>query len=109
METHVNKVELVGYAGMDAEVREVRKGMRVARFSLATQNNYKNKAGEWVSTTTWHRIVLWNDNADIAARAVRKGSKVSVIGSINHKTYETGSGEKRTSVEILARNVTVQA
>jgi len=109
MKTHVNKVELEGYAGMDAEVREIRKGMRVARFSLATQNSYKNKEGDWVSTTTWHRIVLWNDNADIAARAVRKGSRVSVVGSINHKMYENDKGEKRFSVEILAKNVTIVA
>ncbi|MDD3876454.1 MAG: single-stranded DNA-binding protein [Bacteroidales bacterium] len=109
MKTNVNKVELVGFAGMDAEVREIRKGMRVARFSLATRENYKNSEGEWVSNTIWHRIVLWNANADIAAEAVKKGSKVSVTGRINQKSYETVKGEKRFVVEILAKNLTIVA
>ncbi len=109
MKTNVNKVELVGFAGMDAEVKEVRKGMKVARFSMATQENYKNKKGEWTSTTTWHRIVLWNNNADIAAASVKKGACVSVLGKINRRSYQTESGDTRFTFEILAKNLTVMA
>lgn len=107
MKTNVNKVELVGFAGMDAEVKEVREGMRVARFSLATQESYKNKNGEWASTTTWHKIVLWNNNADIAAASVKKGVCVSVTGKINRRSYLTENGDTRFTFEILANNVTV--
>jgi len=107
MNTQVNKVELIGFAGMDAELKEVKNGMRVARFSLATREDYKNKLGEPVSTTTWHRVVLWNSNADLAIESVKKGARVSVVGKINQKAYQTPSGEKRYMVEILAQNLTV--
>ncbi len=109
MKTNVNKVELVGFAGMDAEVKEVREGMKVARFSLATRESFKNKNGEWVSTTTWHRIVLWNNNADLAAATVKKGARVSVTGKINKKSYQTEKGDTRHVFEILAQNLTVMA
>ena len=107
MKTNLNKVELIGYAGMDAEVKEVKKGVNLGRFSLATSEGYKNAKGEWVNTTTWHRIVLWNDMAKKAAEAVKKGSKVSLTGKINSRTYETKDGQNRNIVEIVANYLEV--
>ena len=102
MKTNINKVELVGFAGMNAEVKEIKKGMKIGRFSLATSEGYKNKEGEWVNNTTWHNIVLWNDSAEKAAESVKKGLCISVIGKLNYRMYETKAGEKRNTVEIVA-------
>ena len=104
MKTNLNKVELVGFAGMNAEVKEIKKGIKFGRFSLATSEGYKNNKGEWVNTTSWHNIVLWNDSAEKAADAVKKGSRVAVTGKINYRNYETKDGQKRNTVEIVASN-----
>jgi len=109
MKTNLNKVELIGFAGMNAEVKEIKKGMKIARFSLATSEGYKNKTGEWVNSTTWHNIVLWNDSAERAAESVKKGSRVSLTGKISYRNYENKSGEKRNTVEIVANEFEVLA
>jgi single-strand DNA-binding protein len=102
MKTNINKVELVGFAGMNAEVKEIKRGVRVARFSLATSDGYKNRNNEWVNNTAWHNIVLWNELAAEAAESVKKGARVSVSGKINYRNYETTDGQKRNTVEIVA-------
>jgi len=109
METNQNKVELIGFAGMDMQVHEFKKGSKVARFSLGTNEGFKNKLGEWVNTTTWHRIVLWNENADKAEKAVKKGQPISITGKLCYKFYESQSGEKRMIVEILANSLELVA
>lgn len=102
MKTNQNKVELVGYVGKDAEMREIRSGIKIASFSLATSEGYRNRKGDWVDNTTWHRIVLWNENASKAATEVKKGTKVSVTGKISYRNYEDSNGEKKYIVEIVA-------
>jgi len=107
MKTNLNKVELIGFAGTDAEVKEIKKGVKMGRFSLATSEGYKNAKGEWVNTTTWHKIVLWNDNAQKAAETVKKGSRVSLTGKLNYRSYETQTGEKKYLVEIVANSIEI--
>ena len=102
MKTNMNKVELIGFAGMDPEVREISKNAKIAQFSLATSEGYRDKAGAWVNNTTWHRIVMWNGNADKAVDEISKGAKVNIIGKIQYRAYETASGEKRYITEIVA-------
>jgi len=109
MKTNLNKVELVGFAGMDIQIREFKKGSKIARFSLGTHEGFKNKLGEWVNTTSWHKIVLWNENADKAEKAVKRGLPISVTGRLSYKSYETQSGEKRYIVEIIANNLELVA
>ena len=72
----VNKVILLGNLGKDPEVRRLDDGRGVANFSLATSETYKNKAGEKVTNTEWHNIVLWSPLADIAESYLKKGSQV---------------------------------
>ena len=109
MKTNLNKVELIGFAGMNAEVKEIKKGVKVANFRLATSDGYKDKAGEWVNSTTWHNIVLWNDSAEKAAAEVKKGSRVSLTGKISYRNYENKAGEKRNIVEIIAYDLQLVA
>lgn len=105
MKTNINKVELAGFAGMDIKVREFKKGSKLAHFSLGTHESYKNKEGEWVKTTTWHRIVLWNEQAERAEKAVRKGIPVVVTGRLRYRFYETQGGERKICAEIIANQI----
>jgi len=107
MKTNINKVELAGYAGRDAEVREIKSGISLASFSLATSENYRDKNGDWVSNTSWHNIIMWNDVARKAAEEIRKGTHVSLTGKINYRNYETKTGEKRYVTEIIVNEFSV--
>ena len=107
MKTNTNKVELTGFAGTDPEVRELSKNAKIAQFSLATSDGYRDKAGNWINNTTWHRIVLWNANAEKAEKEISKGAKVNLTGKISYRSYQTASGEKRYITEIVATECTV--
>jgi len=102
MKANTNKVELTGFAGRDAEVKEIKTGISVASFSLATSDGYRGKNGDWINNTSWHNIVMWNDMARKAGDEIKKGTRVSITGKINYRNYETQTGEKRYVTEILA-------
>lgn len=103
----INKVILVGNLGKDPEVRTLENGAKVANFSLATSETYKNKEGQRVTTTEWHNIVLWRGLADIAERFLRKGNQVYIEGKIKSRTWDDKDGNKRYITEILGDNLTM--
>jgi len=103
----VNKVILVGNLGKDPEVRYLDNGVAVANFSLATTENYKNKAGERVSQTEWHNIVLWRGLAEVAEKYLKKGASIYVEGKIKTRKWEDKDGNTRYNTEILADNMTM--
>ncbi|HAQ17697.1 MAG TPA: single-stranded DNA-binding protein [Prolixibacteraceae bacterium] len=97
----VNKVILVGNVGRDPEIRHLDKGVVVARFSLATTENYTAKTGEKVSNTEWHNIVAWRGLAEVAEKYVKKGSQLYIEGRLRTNTYEK-DGVKHYATEINA-------
>ncbi|MBA4408479.1 MAG: single-stranded DNA-binding protein [Bacteroidota bacterium] len=97
----VNKVILVGNVGRDPEIRHLDKGVAVARFSLATTENYTAKTGEKVSNTEWHNIVAWRGLAEVAEKYVKKGSQLYIEGRLKTNTYEK-DGVKHYATEISA-------
>ena len=99
-----NKVELNGFIGIAPEVKTLKNGSKVAHFTLATDETYKNKEGEWVKNTTWHRITLWNKAADKAAGILKKGTRVALTGRIVNREYLDKEGNKRTFFEVLANS-----
>ncbi len=103
----INKVILIGNLGKDPEVRTLENGAKVANFTLATSETYKNKEGQRVTTTEWHNIVLWRGLADIAERFLRKGNQVYIEGKIKSRTWDDKDGNKRYITEILGDNLTM--
>ena len=103
----VNKVILLGNLGKDPEVRRLDDGRGVANFSLATSETYKNKAGEKVTNTEWHNIVLWSPLADIAESYLKKGSQVYIEGKISNRSYEDKDGVKKYISEVVGREITL--
>jgi single-strand DNA-binding protein len=92
----VNRVFLIGNAGKDAELRNLDSGQKVASFSLATSESYKDRAGEWQQKTEWHNVVLWGSLADRAAK-IEKGETVYVDGKIQSRTYEKDGVQKKVT------------
>jgi single-strand DNA-binding protein len=103
----LNKVMLIGNLGKDPEYRHMEGGVMVARFPLATSEYYKNKEGQRVEQTEWHRIVMWRGLAEAAEKInLRKGQMVFIEGKIRSRTWEK-EGVKKYETEIVADNMTL--
>lgn len=98
-----NKVQLVGHLGKNPEIKTFGDSGKLARFSLATNESYKSKTGEWVEATTWHDLVAWGFVADRTERQLQKGSYVLIEGRLVQSDYTDKDGNKRykTEVEVL--------
>ena len=102
MNTLRNKVSLIGRLGAQPEVMTFESGRKMARFTLATNESYKNKEGEWQENTQWHIITAWGKTAELVGKLLQKGNEIVVDGKLVTNTYETKEGEKRygTSIEL---------
>lgn len=106
MPKSVNKVILVGNVGKDPEVKYAPGGMPVARFSVATSENYKDRNDEWQERTEWHSVVAWQRLAEIVGEYVRKGAKLYIEGRLQTSSWEDReSGSRKYRTEIVARDI----
>jgi len=106
MPKSVNKVILVGNVGQDPEVKYTPSGTPVAKFSLATNERFKDRSGEWQDRTEWHSVVAWQRLAEIIGEHVKKGSKLYIEGKLETSSWDDRqSGAKRYRTEIIARDV----
>jgi single-strand DNA-binding protein len=96
-----NKVQLIGNLGQDPEMKTLDGGKKVAHFTLATNDNYKNADGQKVEETTWHNIVAWNGLAEVASKFLKKGKEIAVEGRIVYRTYEDKKGVTKYITEIV--------
>ena len=98
----INKVILVGNLGRDPEVRHTASGSKIVHLSVATSDVWKDKNGERQEKTEWHRVVIFNSNlADFAERALKKGSKVYVEGSLQTRKFTDSNGVDKFTTEIV--------
>jgi single-strand DNA-binding protein len=99
----VNKVILVGNLGRDPEVRQTQDGNPIVNLSLATSENWRDKAtGERRERTEWHRVVIFNERlADVAQKYLRKGSKVYIEGQLQTRKWTDQEGRDRYSTEVV--------
>jgi single-strand DNA-binding protein len=91
----VNKVILIGNLGKDPEVKYTPSGAAVAKLTLATNERFKDKGGDWQDRTEWHNVVLWQRLAEIAGEYLKKGSKVYIEGRGEGSGDEGGSSRAR--------------
>lgn len=99
-----NQAILFGHLGQDPELRYTTSGKPVAALSLATTEVFYDKNGTKNETTEWHRIILWEKQAEVAAKYLTKGSKVYIQGKITYRSYEH-DGAKKYVTEIIAKNM----
>lgn len=97
----VNKVILVGRLGRDPESRFTSGGQQVCNFTLATDESFKDRAGERQKRTEWHRIVLWGRLAEISQQYLKRGTLVYIEGRLQTRQWDDRSGNKRTTTEIV--------
>lgn len=103
----INKVLLIGNAGNDPEVRTIESGSTVARVSLATNESYKDKEGNWQTQAEWHNLILWRDLADRARDQVKKGSTMYVEGKIQTRKYNDKDGVEKSVTDIVVNSFRV--
>ncbi len=101
----INKAILVGNLGRDPEVRHLESGAKVATFTMATNENYRDKNGEWQTVTQWHNIVAWRYAAESAERNLKKGSLCYVEGKITNRKYQDKDGNDRYISEVVANTL----
>jgi single-strand DNA-binding protein len=101
----VNKVILVGRLGADPEVRFMQDGTQVTSFRIATDEQWKDKSGEKVQRTEWHRIVAFRKLAEICGNYLTKGKLVYLEGKLQTRSWEDKEGQKRFTTEIVASNM----
>ncbi|OQA01760.1 MAG: Single-stranded DNA-binding protein [Bacteroidetes bacterium ADurb.Bin408] len=103
----VNRVILIGNLGRDPEIRQLESGTKVATFSLATTESYKNKEGNKIDQTEWHNIVLWRGLAEVAEKHLKKGNTIYIEGKIRTRSWDDKDGNKRYTTEIVGDNITM--
>ncbi|MEE8257407.1 MAG: single-stranded DNA-binding protein [Acidobacteriota bacterium] len=105
MSGSINKVILIGRLGRDPEVKYTPSGQAVAKFSIATDETYKDRNGEQQRRTEWHNIVAWRRLAEICGEYLAKGKLVYIEGRIQTRQWEDREGNKRNTTEIVAREM----
>lgn len=108
MNGSVNKVILVGNLGKDPEVRKLESGALLARFSLATSEQYTDKlSGKRIENTDWHDIVVWRGLAEVSEKFLKKGMKVYVEGKLKKRAWKDKEGQQRYNVDVVADALTI--
>ena len=105
MSTLRNKVQLIGNVGQEPTITNLENGNKVARLSLATNENYKNNAGEKQTDTNWHNLVAWGKKADIIETFVSQGKEIAIAGKLTSRQYEDKDGVKRYVTEVVIREI----
>ena len=101
MSTLRNKVQLIGNLGTNPEAITLESGKKLAKFSLATNENYKDKDGQKQTKTDWHNVVAWNKTVDIIEQYVSKGKEIAIEGKLSTRSYEDKEGQKRYTTEVI--------
>jgi single-strand DNA-binding protein len=100
-----NKVQLIGNLGNAPEVRNTETGKKLVRFSVATNEQYKNAKGEKVTETQWHNLIAWGKVADIVEKYLTKGTEVAIEGKLINRNYMDKEGNKKYITEIQVTEV----
>lgn len=105
MNALVNRVQLIGQLGNTPEVKNLENGSKLVKFSLATNESYKNQKGEKVTDTQWHNVIAWGNTAGIIEQYVQKGERLGLEGRLVNRSYTDKEGNTKYITEIVANEV----
>jgi single-strand DNA-binding protein len=105
MSTLRNKVQLIGNLGNDPEIVKLESGKTLAKFSIATNESYKNAKGELVKDTQWHNVVAWGKTAEIIEKYLTKGKEIAIEGKLTSRSYDDKEGVKRYITEVVCNEM----
>ena len=100
-----NKVQLIGNLGANPEVINLESGKKIAKFSVATNETYKNAQGDKVQETQWHNVVAWGKTAEIVEKYLTKGNEVAVEGKLVNRSFDDKEGNKRYVTEVVVNEL----
>ena len=100
MNTLRNRVQLIGKLGANPEIKSLESNKKLARFSIATNEIYRNSKGEKITETQWHNIIAWGKNADMVEKYLEKGKDVAIEGKLINRNYTDKDGNKKYIIEI---------
>jgi len=105
MSTLRNTVQLIGHVGNEPEIVNLESGKKLAKFSVATNESYKNSKGEKITDTQWHIIVAWGKTAELVENYVPKGKEIGIEGKLTSRSYEDKDGIKRYVTEVVCQEL----
>ncbi|WP_316794815.1 single-stranded DNA-binding protein [Pedobacter agri] len=108
MESAINKVVLSGFAGADADFKNLSGNQKVAKVNLAVNEYFKNSLGEEVKKTQWFNLTFWNAKAELALAQIKKGTKITIEGRLQTGSYEAKDGSKRFTTDIVVSDLVVK-
>jgi single-strand DNA-binding protein len=100
-----NKVQLIGNVGNAPEIRSLESGKKMARLSIATNENYRTAKGELVKETQWHNTVAWGKNAELVEKYIIKGSHIAIEGKLVSRNYIDKEGVKKYVTEVQINEI----
>lgn len=100
-----NSVRLIGNLGEAPKVKNLDKGNKVAKITLATNGSYTNVKGEKVIETQWHNLVAWGKTAEIAEKYLDKGSEIAIEGKLTSRSYTDKQGVKKYVTEVVVNEI----
>ena len=105
MNTLKNKVQLIGNLGNDPEIINLESGKMLAKFSIATNESYKNAQGEKVTDSQWHNVVAWGKTASLVEKYLQKGKEIAIEGKLTTRSWEDKEGMKRYTTEVVCNEL----
>lgn len=105
MSTLTNKVQLIGHVGKEPEIVNLESGKKLAKFSMATNESYKNGSGERITETQWHNIIAWGKTADLVEKYVNKGKEVGIDGKLTTRSWDDKEGNKHYITEVVCNEL----
>jgi single-strand DNA-binding protein len=100
-----NRVQLIGHLGGDPEIKSLEGNKKVARFSLATNDEYTDKSGQKVKQTQWHQLVVWGRLADTCEKFLNKGKEIAIEGKLTYRTWNDKDGKTHNITEVLVNEL----
>ena len=100
-----NRVQLIGHLGMNPEVKTLESGVKLAKFSLATNDSYVNTNGEKVEETEWHNVIAWNKTADLVESYLEKGKEIALEGKLTTRSWDDEHGNKKYITEVVCSEI----
>jgi single-strand DNA-binding protein len=100
-----NRVQLIGHLGNDPEIKSFESNKKVAKISLATNDEYTDKEGKKVKQTQWHQLVVWGKLADVSEKYVKKGMEIAIEGKLTYRTWDDKDGKSHNITEIVVNEL----
>ncbi|WP_152286166.1 single-stranded DNA-binding protein [Flavicella marina] len=100
-----NKVQLIGHVGIQPEMMTLESGKKFVKFTMATNDSFKNSKGEKIEETQWHNLVVWNALSNVVENYVNKGDEIAIEGRLTNRSYQDKEGNKRYISEIVVNEL----